>query len=398
MNLAAQNDGLHITTVEPINQQKAIVASPFEFIDPSKIKKREWLYGRFLMRGIVSSIIAAGGLGKSSLTLTIALELVSGKQILHDKIYGKQNVWIWNGEDPKEELQRRIIGACKFHGLTDVDLCGGLFVDSGVETPITIAQSEKGKKAVVDAVAVQQIIETVKANKIDCVVIDPFISSHRVEENDNGAIDLVVKTWARIAFETDCAVLLVHHSGKTGGNAANAESSRGASSFLGALRAAWVLNPMTKDEAEKANVENQYSYVSIANAKANLAPREAKAKWIEIKSIDIGNGNEFEGGGDSVGVTAPWNWPDPFEDISIDDLRACQDAIAAGKWRDNPQAKEWVGNPIAQVLGLEIENKADKAKIIGLQKTWITNGALKKVEGYDDKRNLRYFVEVGERN
>ncbi len=396
MNLEALNDGLTITTIAPSNQQSTIFASPFKFVDPLSIRPRQWLYGHFLMRGIVSSIIAAGGLGKSSLTLTIALELVSGEQILHDKVYGKKKVWLWNGEDPIEELQRRIIGACKFHSLKEVDLCGGLFVNSGIEMPIIIAQTEKGKKAVVDTIAVSQIIDTIKTNSIDCVVIDPFISSHRVEENDNGAIDLVVKTWARIAFEANCGVLLVHHSGKTGGNAANAESSRGASSFLGALRAAWVLNPMSKDEAEKANIENQYSFVSIANAKANLAPREAKAKWFEIKSVDIGNGGEF--GGDFVGVTATWKWPDPFEDISVDDLRKCQDAIAKGKWRDNPQSKDWVGSIIGQVLGLDIENKADKSKVFGLQKTWLANGALKKVEGYDERRVKRDFVEVGERN
>lgn len=79
-------------------------------------------------------------------------------------------------------------------------------------------------------------------------------------------------------------------------------------------------------------------------------------------------------------------------------MRKCQDAIAKGKWRDNPQSKDWVGSIIGQVLGLDIENKADKSKVLGLQKTWLANGALKKVEGYDERHVKRDFVEVGERN
>lgn len=46
------------------------------------------------------------------------------------------------------------------------------------------------------------------------IQVDPFVSSHAVNENGNNAIDAVVKTWARIAKECNCAVDLVHHSRK----------------------------------------------------------------------------------------------------------------------------------------------------------------------------------------
>jgi 2,3-bisphosphoglycerate-independent phosphoglycerate mutase len=83
----------------------------------------------------------------------------------------------------------------------------------------------------------------------------PHLSSHGVSENDNGAIDRVAKTWAKIAEETNCSIELVHHSRKTNGNEVTVEDSRGAVALLSAARSARVLNQMTKDEGERAGVE-----------------------------------------------------------------------------------------------------------------------------------------------
>lgn len=40
---------------------------------------------------------------------------------------------------------------------------------------------------------------------------DPFVSSHEVDENANVLIDKIVKRWKRLAHETRCAIVLVHH-------------------------------------------------------------------------------------------------------------------------------------------------------------------------------------------
>ena len=59
--------------------------------------------------------------------------------------------------------------------------------------------------------------------------------------------------------------------------------------------------------------------------------------------------------------------------MTVSDLRAVQAAIAAGRWRENSQAKDWAGHAVATVLKLDATNKAHKAKIAGLLKTWIAN-------------------------
>ena len=50
---------------------------------------------------------------------------------------------------------------------------------------------------------------------------------------------------------------------------------------------------------------------------------------------------------------------------------------------------------VAEVLDLDIEDDADKAKIKGLIKTWLENDALKEVEKKDKRRTKRPFIEVG---
>lgn len=71
-------------------------------------------------------------------------------------------------------------------------------------------------------------------------------------------------------------------------------------------------------------------------------------------------------------------------------------AIRAGKWRDHSQATAWVGHAVAQALGLNAEDKADRAKIMSMIKVWIAAGSLIRVEGEDENRVKRVFVMARE--
>jgi hypothetical protein len=78
------------------------------------------------------------------------------------------------------------------------------------------------------------------------------------------------------------------------------------------------------------------------------------------------------------------------------DLRGVQAAIAAGRWRQNSQSKDWAGYAVASALKLDANDKAARSKIRDLLKTWIKNGMFVVVEGLDDKRERRSYVEVGD--
>ncbi len=57
-------------------------AIPFEWIDPSKIPRREWLYRPHYIRQFASLTVSSGGVGKSSLLIAEALAMVSTKDLL----------------------------------------------------------------------------------------------------------------------------------------------------------------------------------------------------------------------------------------------------------------------------------------------------------------------------
>jgi hypothetical protein len=373
--------------VESAEHPIIISASPFVWRDPANIPPREWLYARHHIRKYLTCTVGLGGGGKTSLGIVEALAMATGRSLLGITPPNRLRVWIWNGEDPADELNRRVIAAMVEHNIAPGDIAGFLFCNTGRETPIVLAtQTRNGTtitKPVVDAV-----IDTIKRNQLDVLIIDPFVKSHKVSENDNIAIDMVAGQWASIADITNCGIELSHHSRKTGGNEVTIEDSRGAIALINASRSARVLNKMTKQEAENAGVEQAWRYFRLDNGKASMAPPPERAEWYRLATVNLANGDE-------VGVATAWTWPNAFEGVTPSDLRAAQKEVGqGGPWRANHQAKNWVGIPIAKALRLN-PNK-DRKRIAALLETWIRNGMFVVVPGKGSDRHPTQFVEVGQ--
>lgn len=381
----------------PLQKGVSLRATPYVWRDPRQIPPRAWLYDRRLIRGFLSTTVAPGGIGKSSLELVEAVALASGRPLLGVAVTAPCRVWYWCGEDPLEEIERRVAAICIHYGVQPHEIEGRLYLDSGRTSEIVIAETTRAGTVLAQPV-LQALRETITANALDVVILDPFISTHRVSENDNTAVDMVAKALNRIAEQTGCAFELVHHVRKSLGTPGNTtvEDGRGAGSLLAAARSARVLNQMTKDEAERAGVDNHRAHFRVDNGKANLAPPPDRSSWFRLASVSLGNGPDgpFDLS-DHVAVVETWGWPNAMADLTVADLRRAQAAVAAGRWRENAQAKDWVGIPIAKALGIELD-KAGKAKVGSLLKTWITNGMFAVVEGSDQQRRPRNFVEVGE--
>jgi AAA domain len=396
VNFAPDHDGpveqyLHLGGDLPTQKANAgaqgIKATPFRPRDPALIPPRRWIYGRHYIRQFLTETVAPGAYGKSALAIMEALAIVTGRPLLGVLPDERTNVWYWNGEDPREELERRLAAAYQHYGVDREETEGRLFVDSGRDQEIVLAKMTKLGAEIAQPV-VDQVIATISANKIGLLIVDPFVASHRVTENDNGAIELVAATWARIANITGCAVELVHHSRKASGAEITVEDGRGGSALLAKARSARVLNGMAHDEAARAGVEKPRSFFRVDNGKANLSSAGEKADWYQLVGIEIGNG-------DNVVAVTQWSWPNAFDGVTVRDLREVQAKIGAGRYRDSPQSQDWAGNAVASVLRLDLSNKARKAKAASVLKTWIANGMLRVVEAQDGQRRLRKFIEVG---
>jgi hypothetical protein len=373
-----------------------IRATPYNWVIPSALPQREWVYGRHLIRRFISADIAPGGLGKSSLVITETMAMVTGRPLLGDRPVGKLRVWLVNLEDPRDELDRRVAATALHYGITRDDIGDRLFVDSGRDAEMVIAidsrEGVKIAKPIVDAIRTE-----ITEKQIDVMIVDPFVASHAVPENDNGKIAAVARQWASIAEETGCAIGLVHHARKASpGQSLGVDDARGASALVNAARSVRVLNQMTEKEAENAGIDdNPRSYFSLSNGKANLAPPSEKATWRKFVSVPLGNGPAHDPDGDRIGVVEAWAWPNPFDNVSVSDLKEVQQRIAQGEFRADQRSDTWAGKVVAEVLGFNLSDKAARASVKTMLKTWVQTDALREVTRLDAERHSRTFIEVG---
>lgn len=387
--------------------KKKIQATPFVWTDPTAIPKRRWLYKPNYIRQFVSLLVSTGGIGKSSLVIAETLAMVSAKALLGitpevQPEGRKLKVWYWNGEDPMEELQRRFAATCKYYHLTREDIGDRLFLDTGRVQPIIIAE-EIRREVTVYVPIVKEVIATITENKIDVLNVDPFVTCHRVNENDNAAISRVAKAWAYIADVTHCAVTLVHHSRKTGGDGVTVEDGRGASALKDAVRTARSANTMTKAEAATAQISEAQRrfYFRVDTGKANLSPPAETADWFRLESVDLGNCEDGEwDSGDHVGVVTAWNYPTvTMPLITNADIKRVQQVIReGGPWRYDQQSKTepWIGKAIAQVLRLDLESKLVKKAVATIVDAWLEEGLLTRVDQQSpNDRKMHPYVAAG---
>lgn len=381
------------------SRQKAeptkISATPFIMPKVADIPPRPWIMGRWLMRETVTTVIAPGGTGKSALMVAAALSLASGKNLMGQTIWGfPKHVWLWNLEDDGDELARQVAACCQHHGLSDEDYVDRLFVNDAGSELCTATKERDG--LIIHEPVYAAIVQEIRAYRIDVLIVDPFVSSHRAEENDNGQIDAIAKQWASIARETHCSIVLVHHSRKLGGQQVDAEAARGASALGNAARSVLVLNRMDQKEFVRLGIseEDRSSYVRVSNDKSNRAPAE-KADWYRKISVRLANGGPE--GGDSVVAIERWAPPE-IAAIFDDAIRAkIQAEISLGEWRAHISADNWAGKAVAKVIGADISIPAEKRRAAVLLKDMLAKGQLGTAQRKDASRKWRNFVIVGER-
>jgi hypothetical protein len=358
-------------------------------------KMRQWIYGHFLMRGFVSVLGAPGGYGKTAYAKAVALAIVSGQKLIEEDIHEQVKVAIWNLEDPYDEMLRRLHAAVLYHELDQFDWQGRLFMNSGRDRELTVAtRNERGVAIATEDVA--RIVAQVREKGIGVVIVDPFVRSHKLEENSNVEMDFVAALWARVATEANCAVLLVHHFRK-GGEGGDADAFRGASAVINAARAAISLTRMTLGEAANLRVEmkDRWRYLRVDNAKLNTAPPPQDAVWLKLVSVPLPNG---PGGnaGDNVQTVERWQPPSPWEGLTAVAMVAVLEQLAQGvdgefyapsrRGKDN---ERWAGNVVLEHAGTTTSE--DQARYIIGQ--WLKSGLL--VEGkYHSQKQRRDRVCV----
>jgi hypothetical protein len=392
---------------EPDDRPK-FSAQPFEWRDPTTIPRRQFLYGFELRRRQISAVIAPGAAGKTTLKIGRAICMATGRDLLGHRVWnGPHRVWLWNLEDELEEVEKTVHAFLKLWNIDASDFGGRLYIngaDSVGAGGLKLAiEDNLGKGFRIQRPVSEALIEELTRLRIDYLDVDPFVSSHSVDENSNQAIDAVSKEWLRIAHEANpdaggCAITLAHHLRKTTGSEYTAADARGAGAMINAARSVLILQRMSRETAQEFRIPDcdRKKYFSVYDDKNNKAPPAARAEWYEFVGIGLGNGDDT-GPEDSIGAIQRWQAPDTFGGVSARQLHNIQRMISEqpDRARKHSKSKHWVGKLVAHVLDRNLDEQGEARTIEKMILTWCSNGALRTVERQDETRQVREFIEVG---
>ena len=286
---------------------------------PMELERRDWIVPRRILRKFITLTNAPGGVSKSMFTLVTAVSLAAGRDLTGEGIKPTpRNVLIINNEDDRDELYRRLYGICLHYQVDWAEVCKRVFVVSGYLDGIIVA-AENADGVITVTEAGKKVREFIIAKAIDYAVFDPFVSVHRLNENDNVEMNAVLGVFKRIAFDGRCAIELIHHTRKVGGNseahAGDAEAGRGASSIKDAGRVSATLARMSRESAANLGLDWDTigrHLVRLDTAKGNYQTADANARWYRLVSVALPNGDE-------VGVHEPFDLEPVIAERSAED-------------------------------------------------------------------------------
>ena len=213
---------------------------------------RQWLLGNSFCRNIVSSVLGTGGVGKTALRILQAIALATGRELTGEHVFQRTKVLIVSLEDDADELRRRVLAARLHHNIAAPELDGWLFLAAPGASAGKLATYNARSGAVAEDTLVKNIETVVLQHGIGMVLIDPFVKSHSVPENDNSAMDKVASLASELAARLEIGLDLPHHIAKGAADPGNAERGRGASATKDAGRLVYTLSPMNGDEASSS--------------------------------------------------------------------------------------------------------------------------------------------------
>ena len=378
-------------------EASALPDLPFQFwndIDLTAIPSPQFVYSDFYALGYTSLTVAPPKVGKSMLALAEAIDIATGKGILTGYKREPLRVLYYNAEDDQDVLNSRVSALLTHYQIEQTDIIGTLMPVSGIDHDDFWLIS--GNDGIINETLFLRLEKLISVNKIDVVIFDPLQDLSRSPET-NEIFRAVGQRLRLMATKTQTALSLVHHTRKMqAGQAASIDDARGGSALRGTSRFNRMLIGMTADEGVKAGVENHRYYFRIADVESNLAPPSASVnQWFEKISVITPSGQ-------SVGAVREWEWPDAFDGISKKDASSVRTAIAAmaaNPPQESAKGKHWVGYKVAEVLGLNINEKAINAKIKQMLKHWIKEDVLAVVERQNRRSGrLSKYVVAGSNN
>ncbi|BCO32068.1 hypothetical protein TspCOW1_21710 [Thiohalobacter sp. COW1] len=222
------------------------------------------------LAGTVGSIIAPGATGKSFLALELSATVATGQDITGIAGDGQTGRVVYMpAEDPGVIVQHRLhaIGAHippakreqLYENLRIIPLAGRL--------PHLIDANGN-----INSDWISRLRRMAQNSRL--LIIDTLRRFHGADENDGGLMALLIQLLEKIAAETGCAIIFIHHTNKAAtlnGAGAQQQASRGSSVLTDNGRYQLNLTSMTEKEADERGVEPdcRRNFCLVTGAKVN---------------------------------------------------------------------------------------------------------------------------------
>ena len=227
----------------------------------------EFLWNGFL-RGSTGGLIAAGGVGKSFLSIGLGVALIAKPDLfpLVEAADPTKKVVYLTAEDPLCILEERMSHFCQELTLNELKIVESQFEIHSIQgwTPELLTK---------DGFRNEKWINAIKrmATDKDLLMIDTLRKFHKGNENDSGDMTHLTQILDEIATTTECAILFLHHQSKSGTGTSDQTASRGSSSLVDNIRYQLSLSRMSETEAEKYGVAENViqNFVRVDVSKSN---------------------------------------------------------------------------------------------------------------------------------
>lgn len=237
--------------------------------------KREQILQDMLPRGVVGFLAAAGGTGKSMLTLQLSVSIATGISFLGVPVENRGAVLMVAAEDETDEIHRRLHRLIRhlresgqFNDAHEIMLEQNLKIISRVGLDNRLTQHDGG--TIRDTGMGDRFANYANNfNNLQLVILDPVSRFRGGDENDNEAATRFVESVEQIRSKTDATILLPHHVSKMGSSGDSDQLDmnmlRGASALVDGARWAAAMATMRKDEAAQydVNKEDAKRYVRL---------------------------------------------------------------------------------------------------------------------------------------
>lgn len=252
---------------------------------------KQWIWRGVLMVGKLMVLAGSGGSSKSYLMLGAAVQYALNTTWGPFEACGEPDdrVLLLYGEEDADDVHNRVRALRHSFMLDDEQIAT---IEQRVAilplrgSNVELAKLDRATDNIVVTEQLRRLEARITEYKVRLVILDPLAMFHGLEENNNVVIASLVRELDAVCMRCNCAMVIVHHFGKSGNVTArevNETHMRGASALAAHARTVAVMHRLQADEATSWGVqeEDHNRWVMWKIVKTNYGPN-GLTHWFEV--------------------------------------------------------------------------------------------------------------------